>query len=218
VHPTQPAKMTRLPLRDELFLISHDDDRGKPHIFIPSLAVGLAGAALIDLFMAARVDIQRDHIVDFHRGPVGDLITDSAMAAIRNSRPVPVPVKQWLRGFADGIYERVRANMVAVGVLRQVPRRLRSDLFLPIESAWSVRSRAQVRSVLYGHDQPDPQCAALCGLIAALGLQDLLYLDERGRDVQAGLRRVASGHFVPVRDIIRAVEDVVGDLATAVYR
>jgi len=117
------ASIPRLPLRDELFLLGHDDDTGHLHVHRQTLALGLAGAVLIDLYLAGRVTLdpnddtrpashQRIHPhVD---RPVGDLIADAATATIRHTHP---PLRVWLRGFSDDLYDRTRAGLVAGGIL-----------------------------------------------------------------------------------------------------
>jgi Golgi phosphoprotein 3 (GPP34) len=57
VLPTTPERMARLPLHAELFLLAHDDDTGEPHINRRSLALGLAGAILLQLWLTQRVAI-----------------------------------------------------------------------------------------------------------------------------------------------------------------
>ncbi|GAB3860641.1 hypothetical protein GCM10029963_63860 [Micromonospora andamanensis] len=90
-----------LPLRDELFLLGHDDDNGQPYIDRQALALGLAGAVLIDLFLAGRIVLTSND--DSHPAgeqwlrlrsyqPVGDLIADSAIGYIRHGHANP-PVR-----------------------------------------------------------------------------------------------------------------------------
>lgn len=217
-HAAVPAPAARLPLRDELYLLGHDMDTGVARVHTGSLAAGLAGAVLIDLVLFGDVTITDGRIANEYRDARGDLIADAVMAGIRTGPRLP-PVGVWLRGCAEaGLYERVRGNLLAVGILRQQPRRVRADLYVPVDMVWSVRARAQIRSVLHGYEQPDPQCAALCGLIDALGLQEYLYLDDRRSHVRRGLRIIAARHDPCVQHITAAVADVVGDLAMAVYR
>ncbi|WP_422750485.1 GOLPH3/VPS74 family protein [Micromonospora sp. WMMD1219] len=225
------SSIPQLPLRDELFLLGHDDDTGQPHIHRQALALGLAGAVLIDLFLAGRIAL--DTTDDTGPGgeqrlwlhldrPVGDLIADTALASIRYAHPAP-PLRRWLRGFADDLYDRTRAGLHAGGILRHdVRRRLgglaRTDRYLPADLKWPVVARARLHYIAAGRDQPDNHTAALGGLVATLGLTNHLYLADDTAALTVQLRTIAAQHHRQVRDITAAVDAAVGDLATATYR
>ncbi|MFJ1537544.1 GPP34 family phosphoprotein [Micromonospora chalcea] len=223
------ASIPRLPLRDELFLLGHNDDTGQPHIHRQALALGMAGAVLIDLFLAGRIILDGDtrpagdQRVRLHIDrPVGDLIADTAITGIRYTHPAP-PLRAWLRGFADDLYERTRAGLLAGGILRHTSRRrlgglVRAEVYLATDTKWAVVARARLRYLAAGREQPDNHTAALAGLVAALGLTGHLYLDDDITAVAARLRTITDQHHRPVRDITAAVDAAVGDLATAAYR
>ncbi|MFI6266675.1 GPP34 family phosphoprotein [Micromonospora sp. NPDC051006] len=225
------ASVPRLPVRDELFLLAHDDDTGQPHLHPHALAIGLAGAVLIDLFLTGRITIdpaqgthsaveQRLHL--FNGRPTGDLIADSALASIRYPHPAPT-VRGWLRGFSDDLYERTRAGLVAAGILRHASRRrlaglLRTDTYRATDTKWAIIARARLRYLATGREPADNHTAALAGLIAALNLTAYLYLDDDTTALTHRLRTVAGQHHRPVRHITAAVDAALGDLATATYR
>ncbi|SCG60457.1 GOLPH3/VPS74 family protein [Micromonospora humi] len=221
-----------LPLRDELFLLCHNDDTGQPHIHRRALALGMAGAVLIDLFLAGRIALTdttgdagpaggqriRPHL----DRPVGDLIADTALTSVRYADPVPT-VRGWLAWFADDLYERARAGLHAGGILHRATRRrlaglARTETYLATDTKWAVVARARLRYLAAGRDQPDNHTAALAGLVAVLGLTEHLYLGEDTTTLTAHLRAIAAQHHRPVRDITAAVDAAVGDLATATYR
>ncbi|MBM7078065.1 GOLPH3/VPS74 family protein [Micromonospora humida] len=218
-----------LPLRDELYLLAHNDDTGQPHIHRQALALGLAGAVLIDLVLAGRTILDNDdhpageQRVKIHIDrPVGDLIADTALTSLRHARPAP-PLRHWLRGFADDLYERTRAGLHAAGILRHTSRRrlaglIRADTYLPTQTRWPVIARARLRYLADGREQPDNHTAALAGLVVALHLTPHLFLPDNTTVVTAHLRAIAHQHLRPVRDITAAVDAAVGDLATATYR
>ncbi len=221
----------RLPLRDELFLLGHNDDTGQPHIHRQALALGLAGAVLIDLFLAGRIVLDPhddthpagDRWLRLHHDqPVGDLIADTALAAIRHGRTAP-PVKAFLRRFSEDLHERTRAGLVAAGILRHNTRRrlgglARTDTYLATDSKWAVVARARLRYLAAGREQPDSHTAALAGLVATLGLTSHLYLDEDTTTLATRLKAIADQHHRSVRDITATVDAAIGDLATATYR
>ncbi|MET7951070.1 GPP34 family phosphoprotein [Micromonospora sp. NPDC005324] len=219
-----------LPLRDELFLLGHDDDTGQPHLYRQALAVGLAGAVLIDLFLAGRVGLASgdggsdgEQCVGLHLDqPVGDLVADAAIASLRQARSAP-PLRPWLRGFAEDLYERTRAGLQEAGILRHEVRRrfgglARIDCYLSTDTRWAVVARARLRHLAAGRHEPTNHTAALAGLVVTLGLTSHLYLGEDTAAVAARLRVVAGQHHRPVCEITAAVDAAVGDLATAAYR
>ncbi|GIJ37360.1 GOLPH3/VPS74 family protein [Micromonospora andamanensis] len=219
-----------LPLRDELFLLGHDDDNGQPYIDRQALALGLAGAVLIDLFLAGRIVLTSND--DSHPAgeqwlrlrsyqPVGDLIADSAIGYIRHGHANP-PVREFLLGFADDLYERARAGLVAAGILRQTTRRrlgglVHTDTYLLTDSRWSIVARTRLRYVAEGREQPDNHTGALAGLVAALGLTTYLHLDEDVDALAAYLAAIAREHHQSVQAITAAVDTALGDLTTT-YR
>ncbi|MBM0240161.1 GPP34 family phosphoprotein [Micromonospora sp. ATA32] len=223
------ASIPRLPLRDDLFLLGHDDDTGHPHVHRQNLALGLAGAVLIDLYLAGRVTLDpnddirpasHQRIHPHIDRPVGDLIADAATASIRHTHPL---LRWWLRGFSDDLYDRTRAGLVAGGILRHHTRRASAASSAPTPTCPPTANgrslaRSRLRYIATGREQPDNHTAALAGLVADLGLTSHLYLDDDTTTLTSRLKAIAAQHYQPVRDIAAAVDAAVGDLATAAYR
>ncbi len=246
VHPHTPDRLARLPLHAELFLLAHDDDTGGPHINERCLAVGLAGAVLVELWLARRIAIgwtydtamrrwvrQVGRLTVANTDPVGDPLGEAALAAIRHTPRDHSQLRTWLRTFAaTDLYERVRANMVAVGVLHRTTRRryarlVTTDAYTAMHHAFAVRARAQIRSAINryehrhrpAHELPDEQCVALCGLVDVLELTPFLYLpDMPAARLRQWLRHIVDRHDPTIRDVIAAVDAGRGDLAVAAMR
>src|SRR5512142_2910458 len=206
--PTVPEPMARLPLRAELFLLAHDDDTGQPHLHPAQLTIGLAGAMLLELWLAKRIAIgfvydpmtrrwirQAGWLTVADESPMPDPLTNAALADAAHSRRTGAgqdQVRLWLRRFTvTDLYDRVRANMIAAGVLERATRRrfglVKTDTYLAVHDAWAIRARAMVRDAVFaathpgphGYRRPDSQCAALCGLLGVLGLAEVeaLYMN-----------------------------------------
>ena len=210
---------SRLPVWDELYLVCHDYDSGAPRVHVGALGIGLAGATLIDLLLNQQVALRDGRVSILEPQVRGDVIADAALSGLRQGPRMPA-VSVWLRQFAGsgGLYERVRAQLVARGLLRRQRRRMREDRYPPVDTTWTIRAQARLRSVLYGHEAADHQAAALAGLVDALGAPSLLGMAEPDQKVSHGLRVVASAHLPPVRYVIGCVAEGVGDHATAAYR
>lgn len=203
--------MHELSLRDDLFLLGHDD-AGKLLTQEPSLAAGLAGATLIDLLLAGRVAVAdgRLDVVDPSR--TGDEETDATLDVIA-SNTAPCGPRAWVSWISHGAYERVAESLTAAGVIRRTS--VRKLGFLPVTRVQPVnpedlvRVRARVRYAVHGRDLPDPATAALCGLVRVLRLHRGLLLSMSTSDLLLGLERMTEASDVTIRQVTNAVETVV---------
>jgi hypothetical protein len=211
--------MNRPPLHQDLYLIAHDQS-GKPLTHQSSMALGLAGAALLDLAVDGRVAVARGRVaVSGHVTRSGDPVVDDMLALIaREPGDVRAPVKK----VAESAYERTRADLVAAGVLVQVTKRVMGVLptrrYQLADDAAVVRASSGARSAVEGWKQPDARCAALCGLIAVLRLEEELYLDHPSSQLVGRLREIARTGSREVAELIGLVETLVAEAALSVYR
>jgi hypothetical protein len=202
-----------------MYLFAHDE-RGTPSIHLPSLSVGLAGASLLDLTLARRLVVLSGRIVVQRHHAVGDPVTDAILATIARS-PGPRDLTGWLRALTGSIHERATASLVAAGLLARTTRKRlwgNTSGYAPVDTAPASVACARMRWAVYGHEQPDPQCAALCGLVAILRLERGLHLDAPTGDILSRLRDLARWHYPPGAEILAAVEALIGEAAVAVYR
>jgi hypothetical protein len=116
--------------------------------------------------------------------PTGDTMTDTALKLLWQVGG-RVQVRDFVRQFAEtNLYERVRADMVAAGILRRTDRRrfglFRVETYQPAEKT-AVRVRASVRDIPDTYhrtrEYPEPRMIALAALVTALGLTRRLYSD-----------------------------------------
>jgi hypothetical protein len=112
-------------------------------------------------------------------------MTDTALKLLWQAGGT-IRVKDFVRQYAEtNLYERVRADMVAAGILRRADRRrfglFRVEAYRPAERA-AVRARASVRDIPDNYhrtrEYPEPRMIALSGLVTALGLTRRLYSDR----------------------------------------
>jgi hypothetical protein len=188
---SQDDEYQRLPLRAELFLIAHDDDTGRRHIDKRRLGLGLAAAVLLELWLARRIRIgwrpdaryaawhpNPGQITILDASPTGDPIIDAALRLLWNLGGTP-RISDFVRQFAaTNLYDRVRGQMIATGILRRATRRrfrfFRAETYLSSHPRFPVRARTGVRN-LTGQAQPRQHDIALAGLVTGLGLTRYLY-------------------------------------------
>jgi hypothetical protein len=190
-----------LPLRTELFLIAHDHDTGRPYASRLRLELALAGALLLDLWLAGRIQIgwrydvrAADWVLDPGRitvlrdDSVGDPLADSVLAVLcRTATPQVHTIVRDLA--ATGLYDRVAGDMIAAGILRRRVRRWwfglsRRDGYQPVAESFAVRVRNRLRDLVTGTprlgewqagEQHERHDTALAGLVLVLGLMRHLY-------------------------------------------
>ena len=206
-----------LSLRDDLFLLAHDD-AGKLIVSEPSIGAGLAGATLIDLLLSRRVAVVGGRLDVLDPAPTGDEETDATIEAIA-ANTAPCGPRAWVSWISHGAYVRVGDGLVAAGVVRRnttrrlglVPR----TRCLPTNAEDLVRVRSRLRYAIHGRQAPEPATAALCGLVRVLRLEAALLLSMPTADLLLALERMTEVSDVPVRQVTNAVDAVI---TAATYR
>lgn len=204
-------------LRDDLFLLAHDDG-GRLVVPKADLGAGLAGATLIDLLQTKRVAVVSGRLDVVDPSPAGDAEMDATIDAIA-ANTAPCGPRAWVSWISHGAYERVAEAMTEAGVVRRTTTR-RLGL-VPVARCWPVdeedlvRVRARVRYAIHGRELPDPPTAALCGLVRVVRLESALLLSMPTEDLLDGLERVTRDSEVAVRQVTNAVDAVI---TSALYR
>ncbi len=110
-------------LRDELFLIAHDDT-GRLIGAEPGISAGLAGATLIDLLLHGRVAVVDGRLDVIDSASTGDDESDATLMAIA-ANSAPTGPRAWVSWISDRAYERTAKSLEAAGVIhRTTTRRL----------------------------------------------------------------------------------------------
>jgi hypothetical protein len=113
-------------LRDELFLLAHDEhDRWRPRVSTRSLAVGLAGAALVDLLLTGNLRADSGHVTARSRyvrhglDPIcARIVADLAMTSAW------IPVREAVIGTAADLYEYTLIHLITTDLITAQGRRL----------------------------------------------------------------------------------------------
>lgn len=209
--------MRVLSLRDDLFLLAHDD-AGRLLGGEPSVGAGLAGATLIDLLLSGRVAVVGGRLDVLDESPTGDEETDATIEAIA-ANDAPSGPRAWVSWISHGAYERVGDALVAAEVVRRTTVRrlglLPSARCVAANPDDLVRVRARLRYAILGRQPAEPATAALCGLVRVLRLESSLLLNMPTSDLLLALERMTEVNDAPVRQVTAAVEAVV---TAATYR
>ncbi len=211
----------RMPLRTDLFLISHCDDTGRPHLDKQSVAVGLAGAVLLELWYAGRVRLgwhgnpnhctwQRNHtqVTLIDASATGDHINDSALVLLWKLGGT-VNTQQFINQFATiDLYEQVRDHLTTTRILRAFTRRrfwfFRAEMRCPRSAVYPVKARARIRNVVTLH-RPRNKDIMLAALVTALGLTPFLhFINHSTGGVRIQLAELI-GPEHPIHDITKAI-------------
>ncbi len=211
----------RMPLRTDLFLISHDQNTGQPYLPKHAIAIGLAGAVLLELWYAGRVRLgwhgnpnqctwERNHtqVTLMDASATGDQINDSALVLLWRMGGT-VNTSRFIEEFAaTNLYEAVRDHLTDSGILRRFYRRrfwiLRTEHRRPRSAVHPVKARARVRNVAVLH-RPRNKDTMLAALVTALNLTPYFhFLNHSTGGIQIQLAELL-GPEHPIHDITKAI-------------
>jgi len=182
-----------------VLLLATDDATGKSTISALQLDPALAGAVLIELVVAGRVNLlgegRQAKVVVTDGTPLGDPVLDVALQSLIDKAPLK-PV-QAIRLLAKGLRARLNDLLVQRGILRRESGKV---LGLFPTTRWPARDsgpeqdvRALVVGVLLNGQEPDGRTAAVISVLTAADMlktvvqrPDIKAAKARGKDIGAG--------------------------------
>ncbi|MDO9502108.1 GPP34 family phosphoprotein [Falsiroseomonas sp.] len=207
-----------LTLAEEIVLLALDDETGRPvgrGGMAPDRA--LAGALLMQLALAGRVDTDRDRLFVVDTSPLGDAALDTALARLavpgapQDARgAIPLLARD-----APSARAAILDRLVARGILRRVEDRvlwILPDRRHPKAPGRPevTEARARLRTLLLEGEIPTPHDALLLGLARAAGLLPLIFSAEELDSVQPWL-----GVVTRIESLNRSLAVAVADLRGA---
>ncbi len=157
-------------LADDLLLVLLDPASGKPRTDGTKLDYGLAGALLLDLALAERVDIvgarpSRAQVVLLGGSDLQDeLLADAAARIAQKRRSADKLVPALAKGLRARLLERAERR----GEVRRERLVLRPDRWPAADDARRRALATRLHEVLLTGVTPDPRTAALVALLAAV--------------------------------------------------
>lgn len=210
-----------LRLAEELYLLGHDDV-GRAAVHLDNIATGLAAAQLTDLVLYGGVGVVQGRLVAAEPAPIGAPDLDALLGAIVGSSPPP-DLRAGLAGLAGAATcDRIRDRLLAAGVLRPVTQRrlglLPVTRYPVVDPATNRAVRVRVWYAAHGRTQPDPDTAALCGLVRAVLLHDHVFADMPLTGLAARLDQITAAQPAALREIAAVAAELVSSRAASIYR
>ncbi|HET6858711.1 MAG TPA: GPP34 family phosphoprotein [Streptomyces sp.] len=208
----------RTTLGEQLMLLSLDDDTGAAK---ESEHVGwaIAGATLVELALAGRIEVTDDKVTVLSPAPVGDPTLDAALADIAG-REKPAKTKDWIQRLKKGGVAGAHQGLLSKGLIREETKKV-LGLF-PVrrypEADGSVEAalRQRLHDVVWGGAEPDERTATLVALVHGAKLHRLAFPDADKAATKSKMEAVAHGQWVgpAVRRAVKAAEDAVTVMVT----
>jgi hypothetical protein len=177
-------------LCDDLLLLAARPDGT---LTLPTnLRFGVAGAELVRLAAARRVDIERGRIVVLDTAPTGDALLDAALDSMAGGRRGGPSAKAWVARHRPGLVHFYLGRAVDAGILRG-ERGTRLG-FIPVtrwlvaDTGRAAAARARLEAVAASTGPVSQEQAALGGLAAASGVAHVAFPGRAGIAARKRLR------------------------------
>lgn len=171
-----------LTFAEEVLLLLLDDEEG---IFLSvgknTLELAMAGAVLMELAFADRVDTDLERMMIIDRTTTGDPLLDDVLERLADNQDVN-DTRAWIETLAmektASVQEHALASLVERGTLRRDEKRLfqetiqhlwifRSPRYFPVAGEGRHDARTRFGHILFTDDIPDPRDVALISLVDA---------------------------------------------------
>ncbi|MEU5691007.1 GPP34 family phosphoprotein [Actinosynnema sp. NPDC020468] len=191
--------MSDLTLADELALLAYDDD-GTRKLGQPNFGFGLAGAVLVELTLAGRIDVVDKHVTVTNPAPTGNPVLDLALTRIGDDKPRRP--KAWVDKLSKGLPDQVLTGLVDAGVLRREEDRVlllfpRTRYPAPdgVQPPQETDARERLTRAVTGDDPVDERTAALASLVRSVQYDRKVFKDLPRAEVKARLKKISEGDW-----------------------
>ena len=160
-----------------------------------TLELAMAGAVLMELAFADRIDTDLEHMMVIDRAPTGNPLLDDVLERIAQGE-VNNDTRGWIETLAvektASIQEHALASPVKQGILRREEKRLfqetikhlwifRSPRYFSVDGKSRHNVRTRFADVLATDEIPDPRDIALIGLVDACGILRPHFTEEAAK-------------------------------------
>jgi Golgi phosphoprotein 3 (GPP34) len=211
--------MAKRPLVQELMLLGLDDG-GRVVGRNPGFDYALAGAVLLELALAERIDVADKRVVPLPGASLREPVLDDALTAIERDKRRRA--KDWIPRLSRSLRKRILADLVRGGLtgmqITHVLKVFPSTRYPVTDAAALPELRASVVAAVRGTDAVQPRTAALCSLIGPAGLGRRLFPDVPRRELRRRLNEISGDNWASeaVRVAVREVQAATAAVAAAV--
>ena len=202
-----------LTFAEEILLLLLNDDGEFAPIQSERLSCALAGAVLLDLEFAFRIDTDLEKLVVHDPTPTGNPILDPTLTRLAGKEQQS-HARIWIRLLSDedagAIREQALQSLVARGILEQRGRKFpwvfRSRRYPTIDGEAEREVKLRVFDLLTSDAIPDPRDVALIGLVAACDLLVNIFSHRMVSDYHRRIRQLIKMDLIG-REVAAAIID-----------
>ena len=199
------------------------DEKGSEFLSIhPNIVeCALAGAVLVDLAFAYRIDTDPKTLTVMDRTPIGEAMLDRILAKI-GEHTETTDTATWIKTLsADesaAIQQQALDRLVERGILERQDKKsllgFRKRRYLTVDDEAAREIKGRIKTLILSDDIPDPRDIALLSLLDSCGILPEIYPDVEFKSVGARIKQLRNMDLVG-RDVFNAVTDIERAIVTA---
>lgn len=207
-----------LTFADEILLLMLDDEKGS---FLPiresTMGYVLAGAVLMDLAFANRIDTDPGRLLVLDKTPTGHPAQDRILAAIAASGETK-DAKAWIEAISAetaDIRSQVLAGLVEKGILESQEEKFlwvfRARRYPTIDGRAEREVKLRITGVLLSDEAPDPRDVAIICLADACDILRYLFASKEINRIRPRIEQIRKLDLLgrEVSDAILEIERVI---------
>ena len=203
-----------LTFAEEILLLMLDDEG----VFLPvrggAMEYVLAGAVLMDLAFANRIDTDLEQLVSLDSTPTGNPMLDLVLARITNAGETK-DTKGWIETLAGRETTEIRQqaldSLIERGILESQDKKFlwvfRSRRYPTIDGRVEREVKLRIEDVLLSDDTPDPRDIAMICLVDACGFLGDIFSE---REIERATPRIEQIRKMDLigREVSRVVAEI----------
>ncbi|OEU88175.1 hypothetical protein DB35_17430 [Streptomyces abyssalis] len=199
----------RMTLDEQVVLLSIDARGRFPEPWRTDCAA--AGAVLLELALAGRLDVDHHKVVVADRTPVGSAVLDDVLAVLA-AREKPATAQSWVRELRKSARGRALDRLRERGTVREeVCRTLglfTTRRYPTLDSSVEVALRDRLAGVVLRGETPDERTVGLAVVLSAAGLYECAFPGVPARDVERRTAKLAHDNWAApaVRRALEAMQ------------